>query len=491
MKFNRLKNRLTDKQRTTNYEGGEAYQPATPEMGLYTVVVNNLVEDTFYREDTDALVAVVERFEPVAESNPEFTLKLAAHARNEMYLRDISQVLLVLAANHDATKPFVREYAPRVIRRADELNTVVAVQLTLFGKPIPKPLKKGIADAFHRFDRYQFAKYNNLRRDVTFRDVMNLVHPKPRDDEEREVFERLVRGGLDDYPDVEPLDAPKTWEVVISERGNTADAWRDVLPEMGLFATIRNLRNMLDAGLEGAEILGIADLDYVRESKLYPFRFYQAHEALLAAGIEDDHVQNWLSDAIERAAENLDDELGETFVAVDLSGSMTARLSARSTMTYRELSAFFGAVLMRKGATTGVFADEFEEVRAHHETPVLELVKKILARDVGGSTNGWKALRHLVEEDEAYDRVVVLTDMQLWDSTWGSEETVKRWYEVYRETVAPDTHLYVVDLSSYGDLVTPEGYEDVYNISGWSERVLDLVAYAEHPDEVLGEIEAY
>lgn len=54
--------------------------------------------------------------------------------------------------------------------------------------------------------------------------------------------------------------------------------------------------------------------------------------------------------------------------------------------------------------------------------------------------------------------------MQIWDSTWSwdAEETVKDWYDEFRAAVAPDARLYIIDLSSYGDLVTPEGYEDVY-----------------------------
>lgn len=490
MKFNQLKDRLRDEQQTINFEGGEAYRPATPALGLYTVVVNNLVEPTYYQGDVESLLTVIRRFEPVAEDEPEFALKLAAYARQELYLRDIAQVLLVLAANHDATKPYVREYAPRVIQRADELNTVVAIQLDLFGKPIPKPLKKGVADSFHEFDRYQFSKYNNLRRAVTFRDVMNLVHPRPRDEEEAEIFERLIYGDLDDYPEIDPLDPPETWEVVISERGNTADAWREVLPRMGLFAKVRNLRNMLEAGLDGEEILDEDDLAYARESKLYPFRFYQAYEALLDAGIDDRHVQDWLTEAVDRTVENVP-ALEETFVAVDLSGSMDSRLSRRGTMTYREIASFFGAVLATQNADVGVFADEFERVGAHYATPTLELAAKIRDRDVGGSTNGWKAMAHLVETERVYERIVFLTDMQLWDSTWGGEETVKEWFDRYRQDVASDVHLYVIDLHSYGTLVTPEGYENVHNISGWSEKVVDLFGYVENPDAVIEEIRAY
>ncbi len=489
MKFNRT--RSTDAQRTTNFEGAEAYQPESPELGLYKVVVNNLLEDNFYESDEDRLRKLVRRFDAAADEDPEFVLKLAAYARTELYLRDVSNLLLVLAAQHEEAKTYVREYAPRVIRRADELTTVTAMQLELFGKPIPKPLKKGLADSFHEFDRYQFAKYDNRNRAVKFRDVMNLVHPKPETPEEDEVFERLVLGDLDDHPEVQPLDPPETWEVVISEKGNTPEAWREVLPKMGLFATIRNLRNMLAAGLDGAEILTEEDLEYVSDSMLYPFRFYQAYEAVTTAGVADEHTERWLSRAVDATATNLPDDLGNTFVAVDLSGSMDSRLSGRSEMTYLEIASFFGAVLQAQGADVGVFASDFDTVSTHTDTPTLERARKIRDQRVGGATNAWLAFQHLVENAAEYDRVVVLTDMQVWDSTWGSDESVREWFTRYRDAVAPDASLYMVDLQAYGDLATPEGHDGVYNISGWTADIVEFVVSAEREDEVLDEIRGF
>jgi hypothetical protein len=49
----------------------------------------------------------------------------------------------------------------------------------------------------------------------------------------------------------------------------------------------------------------------------------------------------------------------------------------------------------------------------------------------------------------------------------------------------------MVDLAAYGDLVMPEGYEGVYNISGWSENVLTFIDYAEQPMQVIDEIESF
>lgn len=90
--------------------------------------------------------------------------------------------------------------------------------------------------------------------------------------------------------------------------------------------------------------------------------------------------------------------------------------------------------------------------------------------------------------------MILLTDMQIWDSTGGlisGDRTVKEAFEAYREEVAPDASLYVIDLAAYGDLVTPEGYEDVYNVSGWSETVFEFIGSAEAPLQVIETIEAF
>ncbi len=112
--------------------------------------------------------------------------------------------------------------------------------------------------------------------------------------------------------------------------------------------------------------------------------------------------------------------------------------------------------------------------------------------DVGNATNGWKALESLRERDEAVDRIVLFTDMQIWDSTPHTprdDRTVKAEFDTYREEVSEETALCLIDLASYGNLVTPEGYENVYNISGWSENVLTFIEHAEDPLEVIDEID--
>jgi 60 kDa SS-A/Ro ribonucleoprotein len=506
MEFNTTKQTVAEATRTTNHEGGEAFEPADPRLALYKRTINQLLEDTFYESDEQALAAVVKRFDAVADEEPEFVLKLAAYARQEMYLRDIPQVLLVLAANDDRFKDdsdesLIREWAPAIIQRMDETATALAVHDTLFGGTAPWPLRRGIEDALVGMaDEYTLGKYELSRREVTLHDVFNRVHPEPLDEEQEVLFERFMRGDLDDYPDVEPLPAPNTWETVISERGNTQEAWETLIEDeeytLPIFASIRNLRNMLEAGVDEDEIVDHLSLDAVSHAPLSPFRYYQAYKALQMAGIQAPEVERWLEDAIDAAVENVPDGLGDTFVAVDLSGSMTSPLSADSTLELKEIGSLFGTILADQGARVGGFGDDFAEVPMHVDAPVLQRQDALLGIDteVGNSTNGWKAIRHLQEEEIAVDRVVIFTDMQIWDSQnyhINDDSTVREEFEAYREDVAPDVTLYMIDLAAYGDLVTPEGYEGVYNISGWSENVLSFIDYAEEPMQVIDDIESY
>lgn len=496
MKFNETKDTVAERTIKTNYEGGEAFEPDSPEMALYKVTINNLLENTHYTEDQEQLQKVTKRFDAIAEENPEFALKLAAYSRNKIGLRDVSQLLLVLSANDDRTKKFVKEYADDIMVRTDEPCTVVAIHDELFGGTLPKPLKKGINDALHQWDKYQFDKYDNDSRQVNIRDVINRTHPKPRDELREEIFERLMKGDLDKYPEIEPLNESQgaTWETTISEKGNNGEAWNEVKGRMGIMAKLRNVRNMKQAGLKGEEILTEEDFEAVRNSRMFPFRLYQSYKAVKNAGVLDPHIDEWIEKAIDLTAENLPDQLESTFVGVDTSGSMRTAVSNKSNLECKEIATLFGSVAMKKGARAGVFASEFMEVKAHSQTPSLEIADKMQKAGVGGSTNGWKVIEYLTDNEIEVDRIVMMTDMQIWDSQSyhsRNNRTVKRAFEDYKQKVNSEASLYMLDLQSYGDLVTPEGYEDVYNISGWNSKILEFIEYAEKPGEIIEEIENY
>lgn len=597
---NPSKTSVAEQTRSTNEEGGVSFDPHSPELGLYKVVITNLLDDTFYDSVEESFDKVWDAFERCADENPEFVLQLAAYARQEEGFRDIAQLLLVLAANHRPSEDgvdvgpewaahYVPEYAPAIIDRTDEFNTVVSYQLRGFGKPIPRPLRQGIEDALHKkysvvkyetddgyetnretwieaeddepfdgpkttleedgrevvdvgyvHDEYTFTKYSQRDKEVSLHDVINLVRPNPRSEDRDELFGRVVKGELDDHPDVEPLREDRTWESELSEDDDRTDAekFRERLDDMGLMARVRNLRNMLEAGLTGEEIFdydqsfedGVGDGGFtgstpevfgpeskrtVRNSKMFPFRFYQAYKActdteptlghntdnyfhVSGNGVLDDVSKEWLESAIDASVENLPDTIENTYVAIDTSGSMFSPVSGNSELDCVEIGALFGAVLMKRGCEAGVFATDFKHVVANDnaldDLSVFELAEEILeaGSGVGGGTDGGQVVADLRERDWGdYDRVVYLTDLQLWGGTgglgYGSSSLTTEW-DNYRDAVETDPTLYTIDLASYGDLKMPESRTDVIQVSGWSESVIEFIDKYENGDEVIDEI---
>lgn len=572
---NPRKKSVAERTRTTNEEGGDAYNPFTPEFALYKVVINNLLEDSYYDSVEESFEKVYDRFDEVADTNPEFVLQTAVYARHVEGLRDIPQLLLVLAANDDrivqpddSKSALIREYTPAIIDRTDEFNSVLSYQLRGYGKPVPKGLKKGIDDALHKkyslvkdeetgetervtyiyrdgmdedvvgdeimghtvvddgyvHDEYRFAKYSQRNKEVSLHDVLNLVRPTPRTDNRDELFGRIARGELDDS-DVEPLREERTWESELSDDEDDrsdAERFRDRLDDMGIVARTRNLRNMREAGISGKEIFdydapdemfGENSRSIVRNSKMFPFRFYQAYKAAgetssslggfgrsnpfeISGGVLDDYSEHWLNEAIEVSTENLPDTLENTFTAVDLSGSMYTTLSNQSDLERAEVGALFGAMLMKRNSDVGAFATDFVPIKADdatvENTGTLELAREInKARDgIGAGTNGHLAIEFATNNQLEYDRFVVFTDTQLWNTGFGRNNSLKDAWDEYTQQVNGDADLYVIDLASYGDLAMPQGYKNVHQISGWSSDVIDFIDKNENADDVVAEIEA-
>jgi 60 kDa SS-A/Ro ribonucleoprotein len=357
MKFNDTAESVEERTRTTNHEGGEAFNPDSPELALTKVVINNLLEDTYYESAEEQLQAVEEEFDSCADENPEFVLKLAKYARQEENLRQIPQALFVLAVNDSRTQEYARDYAEGIMSRADEPLDVLAFHVSRNGKTLPNALQSSIEDAMHQWNEWQYSKWSQPNKEWQYRDLLNLVHPKPRDEEREQIFEKIAHGDLDDYEDVEPLKQEDTWESELSKDDDRTkeEKYRSQLADgnMGLFPRIRQARDMLESGVSADEIYGDVSDEWIRNSRLYPFRFYQAYKAIDGGGVtqsggyglstsnggkpdiaegERREALNFLEHAMQVSTENLPDVLDDTFVAVDTSGSMSSPVSGDSDL---------------------------------------------------------------------------------------------------------------------------------------------------------------
>ena len=81
------------------------------------------------------------------------------------------------------------------------------------------------------------------------------------------------------------------------------------------------------------------------------------------------------------------------------------------------------------------------------------------------------------------DKVMMFTDMQMWDST-GRYKNFENSWKKYKK-MAPHAKLYLFDLVGYGQLPMRLTKPDVYLIAGWSDRVFDVLSSIDKGEDAL------
>src|SRR5262245_25197908 len=217
----------------------------------------------------------------------------------------------------------------KVIQRADELAELVAIYWRNGRRPLSAQLKKGLARAFKKFDAYELAKYDRPGP-VRLRDVLFLVHAKPKAAEQAETWRKLAE---------KELDSPDTWEVALSGGADKKASFERLIRggKLGYLALLRNLRSMAQAGVD-EELVRAAILDRKGARRVLPFRFVAAARA---APLFDRELDR----ALQAAIADQRKLPGRTLVLVDVSGSMGARLSQRSDLTRMDAAAALASVV--------------------------------------------------------------------------------------------------------------------------------------------------
>lgn len=416
------------------HEGAPAKHINSEQELRRSVMACMLWEETFYESG----ISVTDRIKDlVPKVDPAKVAAIAVEARSQMYLRHAPLMLVREMARHKSHRSFVRQTLNAVIQRADELAEFVAMYWAKGKEPLAASIKKGLADAFPRFNAYQLAKYNR-DNPVKLRDVMFLTHPKPKDGEQAAVWKKLAEG---------TLESPDTWEVELSAGKGQAkkESWERLLSEnkLGALALIRNLRNMLQAGVDDNIIR--RSLREMKPDRVLPFRFLAAvrHAPRFAAELEA---------AMLRNLEGQPKLRGHTVVLVDISGSMDAALSSKSEML--RMDAGIGlAVLAREmceNVTIASFSNYTQEVPAYRGLGLADAIKKSQSHN---STNLGDAVRWANTMD--YDRLIVITDEQSHQVVGG-----------------PRGKGYVINVASYKNGV---GYGPWIHLDGFSEKILDYI----------------
>jgi 60 kDa SS-A/Ro ribonucleoprotein len=422
------------------YEGAPA-AILTDEQALRRSVLSCMLWEAEFYEDGVTIAERVRTLVPKVDAAE--VAELAVEARTKMKLRHAPLLLVREMARHATHRALVAQTLVQVIQRADELAEFLAIYWSEGKTPLSGQVKKGLAAAFTKFDEYALAKYDRAGT-VRLRDVLFLAHARPVDTAQAELWKRLIAG---------ELATPDTWEVALSASAGADKRmhWERLLTErkLGALALLRNLRNIAGAGVD--EALVLTALDAMRTDRVLPFRF-------LAAARYAPQWEEGLERAMFRALSGSEPLPGRTVLLVDVSGSMTWKLSAKSDMA-RTDAAYGLAILLREAAEKVVIYTFSTSAKLVPSRRGFALRDALATSQPNMGTNLGASLEQVMREAGQYDRIVVITDEQSAD-----------------RVPPPKGRGYMINVASAQNGV---GYGEWMHIDGWSEAVIEYVREAE------------
>jgi 60 kDa SS-A/Ro ribonucleoprotein len=368
---------------------------------------------------------------------------------------------------------------------------------------LSKQIQKGLGDSFNRFDEYQFAKYNR-EGEIKLKDALFLVHPKPINEMQQELFNKIAKA---------ELAIPYTWETEFSALGQQkfdspelrAQAfklkWEELIDsgKLGYMALLRNLRNILSHRVSSAHINAVVqrlqDPLEVQRSKQLPFRFLSAYRELQKLDTpEVPQLMQALENAVGNCAKNIAgfDENTRILLACDVSGSMQRAISPKSTVQCFDIGLILAMTLQSrcKRVVSGMFGDTWKII----QVPVDGILRNTMEfhrreGEVGYATNGHKVIDDLIQRKEQMDRVLIFTDCQLWNNLDNGASIQKSWNTYY--AMYPNARLYLFDLAGYGTTPVQLKEKNVHLISGWSDKIFDVMQNLEKGSGVIEKINQY
>lgn len=373
------------------HEGGPA-QRGTALMQFRRIISTCLLfENTFYESGVD----IAANLEQAASKLPFDELITETIRAKDLGLRHVPlYAALLLTKQYDGKR--VGDTITNVIRRADELAEIIALYWKDGKQPLSNQLKRGIANAFGKFNAYQFGKYKGAKNAVSLQDSIRLVHPKA-DDEERNLLYKQIAS--------DTLPTPDTWEVALSAGADKKATWERLLSEnkLGALALLRNLAGMEKAGVDRTLVL--ESLSKANTKGIFPFQFVTALRAaaFFARGIDD---------AMLRTAAGASKLSGTTVVLVDVSGSMDHPMSAKSAASYLDAAASVAVELNERCIDCRIltFSNSLVEVAGVRGIGLMQAIAR--SQMHGGTYLGVSLQTMMDKEIVQGNRLVVITDEQ-------------------------------------------------------------------------------
>lgn len=478
---------------TTNRAQAPAYRLA-PREALAQLAMTGTFNATFYAEATEQLADVLEL---AREVEPEFVAKLAVHAAEAGYMKDMPALLLALLSTLPG-EDFNRAFG-RVVTNGKMLRGFVQMMRSgVVGRKSLGSRPKRYVEAWLEAATDAEILRAAVGNDPSLADVIRMVHPRPATASRRALYAYLVGKPYDvaALPEVvaayeafkrDPsLPVPDVPFQMLTALALTPAHWVQIAERAGWQMLRQNLNTFARQGVFAVEGFAarlarkLADPATVRRAKVFPYQLMMARAA--ASAEVPQVVRDALEAAMETALESVPAIAGRVVVCPDVSGSMSSpitgyRRGASSAVRAIDVAALVAAAILRRNPKSRVLPFEHHVVplSLDRRAPVLVNAERLAAIG-GGGTNCSAPLAQLVAERARVDLVVFVSDNESWVDAGPNPRrgtaTMVQWQELKRWN--PKAKMVCIDLQP-GVTTQAAAREDILNVGGFSDRVFETI----------------
>ena len=474
-----------------NKEGFPAYSKSFKENYIQMCLTNTL-GNTFYTNQKDLLKEANEYHKKMAVVDPVYMAKALAYARNVGFMRTQNILGLVYLSEAKMSKQLFEQTFNAVIRTPNDLSDFAtmlsSVRKGQGGRRVRSTVAKWLTK---KLNEYWIVKYGAEKKDGSYsiRDMIAAFHPKGLDsnyfnyvfdNHEKVDFEKVLMFGAFELLKKATTEDEKAkyirngklpHEVASTFAGNSVKVWTSIVPNMPLFATLRNLATMekhsiIDAFREHLK-QKFANPEHIKKAKILPFRFLSAMEKVNTTWVKD-----ILRKAVEDSVSSLPEIQGKTAILIDASGSMRN--------DYARIAFMLGISMFKKSNAEQVIV--FSDI-AYDITSKLSTVDSVLTQvdnwtfrpqqgyPLWGGTATDRAF--LALKQQKIDNIILITDEQQ-NSGYPAYQAYTKWKQHNNR----NAKLFVINVAPYTNCAICPADENNYGVYGWNDNVLSFIAAA-------------
>lgn len=518
---------------TKNNAGGKAYSFSKKHC-LAQIAATNTFNGTFYASAEGNLKLAKDAVEEL-KGDPEFIAKIAVYSRSKGYMKDMPAYLCAVLAGLD--KKLFRKVFRKVIDNGKMLRNVI--QIARSGQTGKKynmssgTFRHALQEWFDNRSPSSIFKAS-IGNDPSMRDILRMARPSPRDGNgehstekaalfayllsaelkngeylvykgkgsERHVAHRHAFNNLPElvlqyeaYKKDKSLPVPNVdfrfLDHLVDEKG-----WSTIAENAGWTMTRMNLntfnRHKVFESDRMVRLIAsrLQNKEEIMKAKAFPYQLLMAYKA--ADGVPA-LIVDALQEAMEIATENAPVFQGQTYIAVDVSGSMGSPITGyradgvASKVRCVDVAGLFGATVLRKNRLAEIlpFDTRIHSTSELNGRDSIMTNANKLARYGGGGTNCALALETLNQRNAKGDAVVFVSDNESWvdsyrQSYYGSQGTgmMAAWTEFKKRN--PKARLVCIDLTPR-DNSQATLRDDILQVGGWGDQCFEVISsFLEH-----------